>query len=43
MERHRFDAQGDAGRNRMPLLAIVAGSDTIIPVERSRSLSEAWA
>jgi len=43
MERHRFDAHGDAGRNRMPLLVIVAGSDTIIPVERSRALYDAWA
>jgi uncharacterized protein len=41
--RHRFDAQGDASRSRMPLLAIVAGSDTIIPVERSRALYDAWA
>jgi len=41
--RHRFDAQGDARQNQMPLLAIVAGSDTIIPVERSRALYDAWA
>ena len=41
--RHRFDALPDARRNRMPLLAIVAGSDSIIPVERSRVLYDAWA
>ena len=41
--RHRFDALGDARRNRMPLLAIVAESDSIIPVERSRVLYDAWA
>ena len=27
----------------MPLLAIVAASDTIVPVERSRVLYDAWA
>lgn len=41
--RHRFDALGDANRNRMPLLAIVGGADSIIPQERSRALFEAWA
>ena len=41
--RHRFDALGDAGRSRMPLHAIVADSDSIIPVGRSRVLYEAWA
>jgi len=41
--RHRFDALGDAGRSRVPLLTIVAGADTIIPVERSRALHDAWA
>jgi len=41
--RHRFDAQDDAARSRAPLLAIVAQSDTIIPVERSRALYDAWA
>jgi pimeloyl-ACP methyl ester carboxylesterase len=41
--RHRFDAQADAVRCRMPLLAIVAQSDTIIPVVRSRTLFDAWA
>ncbi len=41
--RHRFDAQADARRDRMPLLAIVARADTIIPVERSRALYDAWA
>ena len=41
--RHRFDALADAVRSRAPMHAIVAGSDTIIPVERSRALYEAWA
>ena len=41
--RHRFDALGDAGRSKMPLHVIVADSDSIIPVERSRALYEAWA
>jgi pimeloyl-ACP methyl ester carboxylesterase len=41
--RHRFDALADARVNRMPLLAIVGESDTIIPVERSRVLYDAWA
>jgi uncharacterized protein len=41
--RHRFDALPDARRDRMPLLAIVAASDSIIPVERSRALYDAWA
>ncbi len=41
--RHRFDTLADASRNRMPLLAIVAESDTIIPVARSRALFDAWA
>jgi hypothetical protein len=41
--RHRFDAVPDAKRNAMPLLAIVGGSDSIIPAERSRALYDAWA
>ena len=41
--RHRFDAIPDARRSAMPLLAIVGGSDTIIPAERSRALFDAWA
>ncbi len=41
--RHRFDAMSDAARCRAPLLAIAAGSDTIIPVGRSRALYDAWA
>ena len=41
--RHRFDTREDAARSRAPLLAIVAQSDTIIPVERSRALYDAWA
>lgn len=41
--RHRFDAIPDANRNMMPLLAIVGGSDSIIPAERSRALFDAWA
>ncbi|MEP6997089.1 MAG: alpha/beta hydrolase [Betaproteobacteria bacterium] len=41
--RHRFDAIPDAKRNTMPLLAIVGGSDSIIPAERSRALFDAWS
>ena len=41
--RHRFDARADAIRSQAPMLAIVADSDTIIPVERSRALYDAWA
>ena len=41
--RHPFDAIPDAKRNTMPLLAIVGGSDSIIPPERSRALFDAWA
>ncbi len=41
--RHRFDPAADAARSDVPLLAIVADADSIIPVERSRALYEAWA
>lgn len=41
--RHRFEASTDAARCRMPLLAIVGADDSIIPVERSRALYDAWA
>ena len=41
--KHRFDAETDARRCRMPMLTIVASSDSIIPVERSRALYDAWA
>ena len=41
--RHRFDTVDDAKQNRMPLLAIVAEGDSIIPVNRSRALFDAWA
>jgi fermentation-respiration switch protein FrsA (DUF1100 family) len=40
--RHRFDAVPDAKRNAIPMLAIVGGSDSIIPAERSRALFDAW-
>ena len=40
--RHPFDALDDAKRNRMPLLAIVGESDSIIPPERSRVLYDTW-
>lgn len=39
----RYDAAQLAPSIRAPLLAIVAGRDEIIPVERSRSLFDAWA
>lgn len=41
--RHRFEAVPDARRGRAPLLAIVAGDDSIVPPERSRALFDAWA
>ena len=41
--KHRFDAEVDARRCRTPMLTIVAGSDSIIPVARSRALYDAWA
>jgi uncharacterized protein len=41
--RHRFDGEADAQRARVPLLAIVADHDSIIPRERSRALYDAWA
>jgi pimeloyl-ACP methyl ester carboxylesterase len=41
--RHRFDVLAAARGNRMPLLAIVGEVDTIVPVERSRALYDAWA
>jgi len=41
--RHRFDALSDARHIHAPLLAIVAPSDPIIPIERSQALYTAWA
>jgi len=41
--RHRFDSAADARHVQAPLLAIVAENDSIIPVERSRALYDAWA
>ncbi len=41
--RHRFDSATDARNVHAPLLAIVAEHDSIIPVERSRALYDAWA
>ena len=41
--RHRFDSAVDARNLQVPLLAIVAASDSIIPHERSRALYDAWA
>jgi pimeloyl-ACP methyl ester carboxylesterase len=38
----RYDAKSHAPALRIPMLAIVAGSDEVIPVERSRSLHDAW-
>ena len=43
MLRHRFAPADEAPRCRMPLLAIVAPSDSIIPVAHSRALFNAWA
>ena len=41
--RHRFDSAADARNVRAPLQAIVALHDSIIPIERSRALYDAWA
>jgi pimeloyl-ACP methyl ester carboxylesterase len=41
--RHRFDARSYGQRNSMPLLAIVGEFDSIIPLERSQALFDAWA
>jgi len=41
--KHRFDAETDARRCQMPMLAIVASADSIIPAARSRALYDAWA
>jgi len=41
--RHPFAAERDARTCRMPLLAIVAPRDAIIPLARSRALFDAWA
>ena len=41
--KHRFDVDADARRVRIPMLAIVAPSDAIIPRPRSQSLYDAWA
>lgn len=41
--RQRFDPAADAVHSRVPLLAIVAEADSIIPVARSRALYDEWA
>jgi pimeloyl-ACP methyl ester carboxylesterase len=41
--KHRFDVDADARGMRIPMLALVATSDTIIPRVRSQSLFDAWA
>lgn len=41
--RHRFDAEASARVAKVPLLAIVAADDAIIPPERSKALVEAWS
>ena len=41
--RHRFDSRADAQRIQVPLLAIVADHDSIIPRGRSQALYDAWA
>lgn len=43
MLRHRFAPIEEASRCRVPLLTIVAESDSIIPVSHSRTLFDAWA
>ncbi len=41
--RHRFDSDTDARRIQVPLLAIVADRDSIVPHQRSQALYDAWA
>ncbi|HEY3180582.1 MAG TPA: alpha/beta hydrolase [Casimicrobiaceae bacterium] len=41
--KHRFDIDADARRMQIPMLAIVAEIDPIIPRARSQSLYDAWA
>jgi len=41
--RHRFDSDADARRIQVPMLAIVADRDSIIPRQRSQALYDAWA
>ena len=41
--RHRFDSASHARSLSMPLLAIVAEHDAIVPEARSRALYDAWA
>jgi pimeloyl-ACP methyl ester carboxylesterase len=43
MLRHRFAPIEEASDCRMPLLAVVAPRDSIIPVAHSRALFDAWA
>jgi len=38
----RYDAKALAPSLAMPMLAVVAGRDDVIPVERSKSLRDAW-
>jgi fermentation-respiration switch protein FrsA (DUF1100 family) len=41
--KHRFEVVEDASRIRIPMLAIVAERDPIIPPARSRALYDAWS
>ncbi len=41
--RHRFDSAVDARQVKVPLLAIVAEHDSIVPRERSQALFDVWA
>lgn len=41
--RHRFDVAPLAGQLHVPLLALVAANDSIVPAARSRALYDAWA
>ena len=40
--KHRFDVESDARRTRIPMIAIVASNDAIIPRVRSQALYDAW-
>ena len=38
----RYDAKAHAPALRVPMLAVVAGGDEVVPVERSKRLHDAW-
>jgi fermentation-respiration switch protein FrsA (DUF1100 family) len=40
--RHRFDSASRARTIDAPMLALIAGADTIVPPERGKALAKAW-